>query len=179
VKIVKSISTPEQDNDLGDQPRYEGKYTGNVAPSLAGCGRTFKSNLRPIENKDTQMLPENRRRRQPPRQRELDTSMWTEEERATHLQKVLLKTPLAEMDLPVRVINTLEENNVIWAEHLMTQTYESLMAMKNFGDKTLEEVKEAMRKLGLKPPAWVKPPKPKKAPKPRAGKGGKGALKLW
>lgn len=98
-----------------------------------------------------------------------DTSTWTDEERAAHRRAARLKTPIAEMDLAVRVINTLEENDVILVEHLLGQTYESLMRMKNFGEKTLTEVRAAITTLGLDAPAWVKPPKPKKPPRPRGG----------
>lgn len=105
-------------------------------------------------------------------------SSWTPEAREAHQKKQMLQTPIAELSLAVRVINTLEENDVILTEHLMTQTYESLMKMKNFGEKTLTEVRAAIVKLGLVPPEWKKPPKPKKVPKPRTGKG-KSLVDLW
>ena len=107
-----------------------------------------------------------------------DMSSWTDSEREAHRKRQALQTPIAEMALAVRIINTLEENDVILAEHLMTQTYASLMGMKNFGEKTLTEVRAAVKKLGLDPPAWKKPPKPKKVPKPRTGNG-KSLVDLW
>lgn len=123
------------------------------------------------------MPPRHRKYKTEPRKGP-DTSSWTDAERAAHAKKQMLQTPIAEMALAVRVINTLEENDVILAEHLMRQTYESLMKMKNFGEKTLTEVRAAIKKLGLDPPEWTKPPKPKKPPKPRGGKGGS-LVDLW
>ena len=124
------------------------------------------------------MPPANRRYKQTARKGP-DTSTWSDAQKAEHRRKEMLGTPVAEMALTVRVINTLEENDVILAEHLMTQTYESLMGMKNFGDKTLTEVRAALVKLGLTPPVWKKPPKPKKIPKPRGGGKGKSTIELW
>ena len=46
-----------------------------------------------------------------------------------------LATSIAEMALSVRIVNALEKHNVILAEQLMSQTYDSLIALKNFGSK--------------------------------------------
>lgn len=78
-----------------------------------------------------------------------------------------MATAVAEMRLSVRVINTLEEHGVILASQLVAQTYESLMGMKNFGEKTLREVRDALAALGLAAPEWKKPPRPKKPPRRR------------
>lgn len=123
------------------------------------------------------MPPRHRKYKAEPR-RGPDTSSWTPAEREAHAKKQMLQTPIAEMALAVRVINTLEENDVILAEHLMRQTYDSLMRMKNFGEKTLTEVRAAIVKLGLTPPEWTKPARPKKVPRPRGGKG-KSIVDLW
>ena len=106
-----------------------------------------------------------------------DTSTWTEEEKAAHHREQMLKTPVADMALTVRIINTLEENGVILAGDLLGQTYASLMRMKNFGDKTLREVSAAVAKLGLTPPAWTKPPKDD-LPQPKK-RGASLSRKLW
>jgi DNA-directed RNA polymerase alpha subunit len=121
------------------------------------------------------MPPENRKHRIQ-KTRKLDTTSWTEEDLREHEHKEKLQTPIAEMKLPVRVINTLEENNVILAKDLITQSYEALMQMKNFGEKTLREVRAAFDDLGLECPSWEAPPKPQKMPvlKPK-----KGMLNLW
>ena len=95
-----------------------------------------------------------------------DTSTWTESERQEKLQQERLQTPVAEMVLTVRIVNTLENNDVLLAQDLVAQTYESLMKMKNFGETALKEVREAIVALGLTPPEWKKPPKSAKSTKP-------------
>lgn len=122
------------------------------------------------------MPPENRRYRQQVR-RGPDMSTWTEEERQAIAHKQKLATPIAEMKLSVRVINTLEENDVILAEQLLAQTYESLIQMKNFGEKTLKEVRAALAKLGLPSPTWKKPHKPKKPARPK--RNGSDMFNIW
>lgn len=94
-------------------------------------------------------------------------SNWDEPQKEAYRKQQALDTPVAEMALSVRVINTLEENGVIMACDVVKQTYDSLMGMKNFGDKTLTEVRDALRALGLEPPAWEKPPKLKPLSVPR------------
>jgi DNA-directed RNA polymerase alpha subunit len=114
------------------------------------------------------MPPRNRKYRRPLKSGP-DTSTWTAAEREAHLTTQRLDTPIAEMKLSVRVINTLEDNNVLVARELMTQTYETLLAMKNFGEKTLTEVRTALVALGLDPPVWTKPlkPQPSRATRPK------------
>lgn len=122
--------------------------------------------------------PPNRKYRKPTRVGP-DTSTWTDAEREVHLNKQRLETPVAEMTLPVRVINTLEENDVILAKDLIKETYESMMKMKNFGDKTMSEVKAALAALGLTAPdSWKKPPKPPTLRMPKL-KGNKDSFGGW
>jgi DNA-directed RNA polymerase alpha subunit len=116
------------------------------------------------------MRPPHRKYRKPVKTG-LDTSTWTPAEREAQLKKQRLETPVAEMQLPVRVINTLEENGVILACDLIKETYESMMKMKNFGDKTMSEVKAALAALGLEAPAtWTKPPKVRLTRTPKRNK---------
>lgn len=107
------------------------------------------------------MPPANRRRRTTKRKGP-DTSTWTDEDRKQHELHEKLRTPIAELALPVRVVNTLEDSNIILVSDLLRQSYDALMQMNNFGDKTLREVKEALLALGVPMPAWNKPPAPKK-----------------
>ena len=91
---------------------------------------------------------------------------WSAEKKAAYKRQQTMDMPIAEMELPVRIVNTLEEHSVILVKHLLAQTYESLIRMTNLGDKTMGELKEAVVKLGLTPPTtWKKPPKAAK-PKP-------------
>ena len=79
----------------------------------------------------------------------------------SHARSLALKTPVAEMELSVRVVNTLEEYGVILAENLVSQSYESITGMKNLGDKTLKEIQVAVAALGLPAPQWRRPTKQK------------------
>lgn len=116
------------------------------------------------------MPPRHRRYKQTTRSRGPDTSTWSDEQKREYEKKQRLETPIAELTLSVRIINTLEEHNVILVEHLLAQTYDSLMGMKNFGEKTLSEVRAALRKLGLTPPEWKKPPRVKVQKPPKGSK---------
>lgn len=104
------------------------------------------------------MPPENRRRRRPRRQ-EPDTSGWSSEERAKHEMARKLATPLAELGVPVRAVNTLEEHDVITVGQAARLTYQELTGFKNFGQTTLTEVREIIEKFGVKLPSWDKPPR--------------------
>lgn len=109
------------------------------------------------------MFPNRRYRKRPSGP---DRSAWTPAQKAEAEKADRLATPVAEMALPVRVVNTLENYGVITASDLLAQTYASLMAMQNLGETTLAEIKTAVKALGLKPPNWKKPPKP---PRRRGG----------
>jgi len=104
---------------------------------------------------------------------------WTPEEQKEALQRQLLETPIAELRLSVRVVNTLEDNNIILVKDLLTQTYETLLQMKNFGEKTLQEVKGALKLLGLPVPAWSKQTQVKKKATPRTTKDEEAIFDLW
>lgn len=116
-----------------------------------------------------------RRRSQRPRGQPVEPMFASEEDRQTYLRQQKLQTPIAEMKLSTRVVNTLEECNLIICADLMRQTYESLMEIQNFGEKTLGEVRAAITLLGLEPPAWTPPVK--KPPVRR--KKGQSLIDLW
>jgi len=123
------------------------------------------------------MPPENRRRRKRP---VTDRSSWSDEDRRLHELKVKLDTPVAEMKLSVRIVNILEEYDVILARDILRQSYEDMMRMENFGDKTFREVKAAIAALGLIPPLWAKPKvdKTRVQTRPKSG-GAQGAIDMW
>lgn len=112
-------------------------------------------------------MVQNRRRRKT-KNSEPNMSNWSDMEKAVYRRKAALRTPIAEMGLSVRIINTLEDNNILLCCDLVAQTYENLMAMKNFGDKTLSEVRKAITDLGLQAPDWTPVPK---EPRPAAPRG--------
>lgn len=99
--------------------------------------------------------PDKRRRRRPKPGPNL--SHLSEEERKQFLLEQKLNTPIAEMALAVRIVNMLEEHDVIVCRDLLRQTYESLAAMTNLGEKTLQECRQAVEALGLPAPEWQKP----------------------
>jgi DNA-directed RNA polymerase alpha subunit len=82
---------------------------------------------------------------------------WSAEDRIKWKTAKLMQTPVAEMGLPVRIVNALEDRSIILVDSLLAQSYEDLMAIKNFGTKALAQVKAAIRRLGLPLPAWRKP----------------------
>jgi len=62
-----------------------------------------------------------------------------------------------QLQMSVRVVNALEEYDVIFVEDLMKLDYETLLTRKNFGETTFREARLAIRKLGLKAPNWRHP----------------------
>jgi len=73
--------------------------------------------------------------------------------------------PRAQLQMSVRVVNALQDHDVIFVEDLMKLDYETLLTRKNFGETTFREARLAIRKLGLKAPNWRQPPKPKQGRK--------------
>ncbi len=59
----------------------------------------------------------------------------------------------AEMGLPVRTTNCLEEKGIFTVNDLLHSTREDLLSISNFGEKTLEEVYLALERLGFYRPA--------------------------
>ncbi|MDR0336935.1 MAG: DNA-directed RNA polymerase subunit alpha [Planctomycetaceae bacterium] len=60
-----------------------------------------------------------------------------------------LKMPLSQLDLSVRAVNCLESEKINFIRDLVVRTEESLLDMRNFGETTLTEVKEKLRKFDL------------------------------
>lgn len=70
------------------------------------------------------------------------------EEEARDLQaKLDLST--AEIGLPVRTTNCLEERGIFTVRDLLNSTPEDLLSISNFGEKTLEEVYRALERIGF------------------------------
>ena len=60
-----------------------------------------------------------------------------------------LQLSTSEMGLPVRTTNCLDEHGISTIGDLLKCTREELIAVPNFGEKTLEEVYKALEKLGF------------------------------
>lgn len=110
------------------------------------------------------MPPPNRRYRVEAKPKQ-DTSSWTPQEIEAANTNIALNTPIAEMPLSVRVVNTFEQYGIIRASDLVRQSYETLMSMENFGEKTMVEVRAAVASLGLPIAQWKKPPKARRQKK--------------
>jgi DNA-directed RNA polymerase subunit alpha len=65
-------------------------------------------------------------------------------------QKLELST--AEIGLTVRTTNCLEERGVFTVRDLLNCTREDLLGITNFGEKTLEEVYQALEAIGFRRP---------------------------
>lgn len=61
-----------------------------------------------------------------------------------------LNMSLAEMNLSVRASNCLESENILTVRDLVSRAEDELMEVRNFGDTTLNEVREKLTELGLR-----------------------------
>lgn len=72
-----------------------------------------------------------------------------------------LEMSTAEIGLSVRTTNCLEERGIFTVNDLLNCTREDLLAISNFGEKTLEEVYKALEGIGFyrksKQPGGVSP----------------------
>ena len=60
-----------------------------------------------------------------------------------------LELSLSEIDLIVRTINCLEDENIFTVQNLLNCTPGRLLEIPNFGEKTLETIYEALAKIGF------------------------------
>lgn len=100
------------------------------------------------------MAPPQRRRRRTTKASPAEAHMdsWTPSEREDYRLRQKLQTPLSEVPgLSVRVINTLEDHEILLVGHLMARSDEELLGIANLGEKTLYEVCQALQAFGLRP----------------------------
>jgi len=64
----------------------------------------------------------------------------------------MLDMPIEELDLPMRAYNSLKRNNIDKVGQLLQLQDEDLLRMRNFGKKSLDEMKERLRMRGFLPP---------------------------
>jgi DNA-directed RNA polymerase subunit alpha len=61
----------------------------------------------------------------------------------------MLDMPIEELDLPMRAYNSLKRNNIVKVGQLLQLSDDDLLRMRNFGKKSLDEMKERLRMRGL------------------------------
>ncbi len=64
----------------------------------------------------------------------------------------MLDMPIEDLDLPMRAYNSLKRNNIVKVGQLLQLQDEDLLRMRNFGKKSLDEMKERLRMRGFLPP---------------------------
>jgi DNA-directed RNA polymerase subunit alpha len=57
--------------------------------------------------------------------------------------------PIEELDLPMRAYNSLKRNNIVKVGQLLQLKDDDLLRMRNFGKKSLDEMKERLRMRGF------------------------------
>lgn len=60
--------------------------------------------------------------------------------------------PIEDLDLPMRAYNSLKRNNIVKVGQLLDLKDDDLLRMRNFGKKSLDEMKERLRMRGFLPP---------------------------
>jgi DNA-directed RNA polymerase subunit alpha len=74
------------------------------------------------------------------------------EQAATGLAQLppnMLDMPIEELDLPMRAYNSLKRNNIVKVGQLLQLKDDDLLRMRNFGKKSLDEMKERLRMRGF------------------------------
>ncbi|PZR62310.1 MAG: DNA-directed RNA polymerase subunit alpha [Chloroflexi bacterium] len=77
------------------------------------------------------------------------------EESAAPVSANLLEAPIEELDLPMRAYNSLKRNNITKIGQLLALGDEELLRMRNFGKKSLDEMKERLALRGFISPDEV------------------------
>jgi DNA-directed RNA polymerase subunit alpha len=64
----------------------------------------------------------------------------------------MLDMPIEDLDLPMRAYNSLKRNNIVKVGQLLQLQDDDLLRMRNFGKKSLDEMKERLQMRGFLPP---------------------------
>lgn len=72
--------------------------------------------------------------------------------------------PIERLDLSARTLNCLKRNKINKVGEVLTKSDEELLRIKNFGEKSLQELKERLRALGIIPAELGAPTGPEGAP---------------
>lgn len=70
-------------------------------------------------------------------------------EEDARMRRERLDLSIAEMGLSVRTTNCLEETGILTVRDLLNATPRRLLKISNFGEKTLDEVYDALEQLGF------------------------------
>jgi DNA-directed RNA polymerase subunit alpha len=62
---------------------------------------------------------------------------------------MVLKTPIDDLELSVRSVNSLKNSNIRSLGDLVRQTEEQILEVKNFGKKSLQEIADLLEREGL------------------------------
>lgn len=69
-----------------------------------------------------------------------------------------LATPLAELDLPLRIVNSLEGAGLFTIKDLVALELDAVKAVDNLGAKAVSQIIDALGERGVYPTSWgVKP----------------------
>jgi DNA-directed RNA polymerase subunit alpha len=79
---------------------------------------------------------------------------------APQLPPNMLDMPIEELDLPMRAYNSLKRNNIGKVGQLLQLSDDDLLRMRNFGRKSLDEMKERLRMRGFVIPDAELPDEP-------------------
>jgi len=112
-----------------------------------------------------QFGPQNRRRRRPP-DPDFNKFMSDEERRAEELESIK-ETSLADVGLPVRTVNALEERGCFNVGQLASMERVDLVTIANVGDRTILDCKQRLDKMGVPHPNWNRPPRRRRKKKKR------------
>lgn len=74
-----------------------------------------------------------------------------------------LDQSVADIGLSVRTVNTLEASNINSVRDLASKTRDELLAVNNFGEKTITECRAQLKLLGVPTPNWNRPPRQRRA----------------
>jgi DNA-directed RNA polymerase subunit alpha len=72
-----------------------------------------------------------------------------EEEAASPVAANLLDAPIEELDLPMRAYNSLKRNNITKVGQVLALSDDEFLRMRNFGKKSLDELKERLALRGF------------------------------
>jgi DNA-directed RNA polymerase subunit alpha len=76
-------------------------------------------------------------------------SMGVDEEGAGPIAANLLDTPIEDLDLPMRAYNSLKRNNITKVGQVLALSDDEFLRMRNFGKKSLDELKERLALRGF------------------------------